>query len=81
MSRIDKLVQKLLQFPKTMRFSEVKKILEHYGYEEVRIAGSHHIFQKAGATLINVPTIRGREVKVEYLKAIAADLDLQGASI
>ena len=76
MSRTEKLVQKLLQFPKTMRFSEVKRILGYHGYEEVRVAGSHHIFQKAGTTLINVPTIRGREVKVEYLKAIAADLNL-----
>ena len=61
-----------------MRFSEVKKILEHYGYEEVRVASSHHIFRKVGKPVLPVPTIGGREVKVDYLKRIARDLELKG---
>ena len=73
---MDKLIAKLLRYPNTMRYSEIKKILEYHGYTEDRVAGSHHIFTKPGSDLINVPTVGGRDVKVRYLKEIAADLDL-----
>ena len=76
MSRMDKLIAKLLRFPNTMRFSDVEKVLNAHGYEETRTAGSHHIFTKAGADPVTVPTVGGREVKKGYLKEIAAELDL-----
>ena len=34
MSRMDKLIAKLLRFPNTMRFSDVEKVLNAHGYEE-----------------------------------------------
>ena len=77
MSRTDKLVQKLLQFPKTMRFSEVEFVLESRGYTLARTKGSHNIFKKPGSPRIEVPTINGRDVKVEYLKDVAAMLGLK----
>lgn len=78
MSRKDKLTQRLLSFPAVMRFAEVRKILEGQGYTLRATKGSHNIFTKAGAPRIEVPTVNGRDVKIEYLKKIADLLQLTG---
>jgi len=35
MSRIDKLIERLLSRPKDFTWDEMMKILKHYGYEEI----------------------------------------------
>ena len=51
------------------RFSEIKKMLERKGYKLVRIGGSHHVFDKAGAGIIVVPVHNGK-VKPVYVREI-----------
>lgn len=45
MAGVDKLVDKMRRQPTNMTFTEVKKVLEAYGYEEKRVRGSHHVFK------------------------------------
>lgn len=52
-----------------VRFFEVRKLLERYGWELARISGSHHIFLKSGEDPISIPVHRGK-VKSVYVKKI-----------
>jgi len=40
MAKIEKLIRKLLANPKDLTWEELKKILSHFGYEEIKTAGS-----------------------------------------
>lgn len=49
MSKWDKLINKICNLSKDVRFDELKKILEEYGYEIDRDKGSSHCtFRKKG---------------------------------
>lgn len=50
MSKWDKLLSRILSLSKDMRFGELKKVLESYGYEmnAPRSGGSHYTFRKPG---------------------------------
>ncbi len=58
MTSIEKLTAKLKSKPSEIRFSEVLKIMSHFGAQEVRVSGSHHIFRKDGRSL-SVPARKG----------------------
>ena len=57
MSKFDKLLRKIYSLDKNMRFEELKKILEHYGYKMEGPCGgsSHKSFRKPGKTTITIP--------------------------
>ena len=76
MARYEKLLEKLLAFPPTMRFAEVQRILGANGYALDRVKGSYHMFVKKGAPRVDVP-VHNERVKVEYLKDVAAKLGLE----
>ena len=67
MSKWDKLIKKICSLSKEVRFEEVKRILESYGYEmkRPRSGSSHCTFRKAGCAPITVPT--HEPIKVVYL--------------
>ena len=67
MSKWDKLVEKICSLSKEVRFEEVKRVLESYGYEmkRPRSGSSHCTFRKAGCAPITVPT--HEPIKVVYL--------------
>jgi predicted RNA binding protein YcfA (HicA-like mRNA interferase family) len=44
MSRRDKLLARIQNNPKNVRFDELVKLLESYGFELVRSKGSHHVY-------------------------------------
>ncbi len=44
MSKREKRLQKLRQNQKDVSFDDLKRVLEDYGFEHVRTAGSHHTF-------------------------------------
>ena len=52
MSRIDKLVERLKSNPRDLTWNEAKRILTHFGYEEVsrkgKTSGSRRKFKKEG---------------------------------
>ena len=67
MSKWDKLIEKICSLSKEVRFAEVKRVLESYGYEikRPRSGSSHCTFRKAGCAPITVPT--HEPIKVVYL--------------
>ena len=50
MSKWDKLLGRILSLSKDMRFDELKKVLESYGYvmNAPKSGSSHYTFRKAG---------------------------------
>ena len=69
MSKWDKLLSRILSLSKDMRFGELKKVLESYGYEmnAPRSGGSHYTFRKQGKNPITIP-------KHEPVKKIYVDM-------
>ena len=57
MSKWEKLLRKLLFLSKDMRFNELQKILEYYGYvmNAPRSESSHYTFRKPGKNPITIP--------------------------
>ncbi len=56
MSRWDKLLKRILTLSKDLRFDELRKVLESYGYEMTAPKGgsSHYTFRKAGCQPITM---------------------------
>lgn len=59
--------------PSEVRFAEVQRLLESYGYRLKRISGSHHVFDKPGESPIPIPVHHGR-VKHVYVRQIKKKL-------
>lgn len=57
MSRFEKLIKEILSLSKGLRFSELRKVLEYYGYtmESPRSGSSHYTFRKKGCNPITIP--------------------------
>lgn len=68
MSQFDKLVRKLRARPPEAGFEDVRKVLEHYGWQLDRNESSHATFVKAGErSIFTVPKVHGKMVKRTYL--------------
>ena len=73
MSKWDKLLNKIKNLSKDIRFAELKKILEEYGYVmySPRGGSSHYTFRKPGCRPITIPKHEPiKKVYVEMVKAI-----------
>lgn len=70
MSRWDKLLSKICSLSKEIRFDELRKVLESYGYEmhEPRGGSSHCTFRKAGCQPITIP--RHEPIKRVYVEMV-----------
>ena len=67
MSKWDKLIKKIISLSKDIRFSELKKVLEFYGYEMHQPTGgsSYYTFRKKGMWSITIP--KHEPIKVCYV--------------
>lgn len=56
MSKWDKLLARIYNLSKSLRFDELRKVLESYGYEmnSPRGGSSHYTFRKAGCMPITI---------------------------
>ena len=73
MSKWDKLLSKITSLSKDVRFAELKKILESYGYVMFAPRGgsSHYTFRKSGCRSITIPKHEPiKKVYVEMVKEI-----------
>jgi predicted RNA binding protein YcfA (HicA-like mRNA interferase family) len=73
MSKWEKLLQKILALSKELRFEELRKVLESYGYvmQAPRGGSSHYTFRKPGYTKITIPKHNPiKRVYVEMVKDI-----------
>lgn len=70
MSQFDKLLQRILSLDKNLRFDEIKKILESYGYTMSGPASgsSHKTFRKPGVLPITIP--QHEPIKKAYVEMV-----------
>lgn len=70
MSRWDKLLSRICSLSKDLRFDELRKVLESYGYimHEPRGGSSHCTFRKAGCQPITIP--RHEPIKRVYVEMV-----------
>lgn len=69
MSQWEKLLYKLKKLSHDMRFEELQKILESYGYEmQSPQSGSNFSFRKKGRAVITIP--KHKPIKKVYIKLV-----------
>ena len=70
MSQWDKLLDKIIKLSKEVRFNELKKILESYGYTMNAPKGgsSHYTFLKTCKNPITIP--KHEPIKTVYVKMV-----------
>lgn len=73
MSKWDKLLSKICSLSKELRFNELQKVLESYGYQlkAPKSGSSHYTFRKKGCNPITIPKHEPiKKVYVEMVKQI-----------
>ncbi len=67
MSKWDKLLTRILELSNDLRFDELKKVLESYGYvvKQPHGGSSHYVFRKAGCSPITIP--KHEPIKKSYV--------------
>ena len=78
MSQWDKLINRIISLSPDIRFEEIKKIMESYGYEmqSPRSGSSHYTFRKKGCNPITIPKHKTiKRVYVEIVKALIEQED------
>ena len=76
MSKWDKLLSKILSLSKDMRFQELKKVLEYYGYQMTAPSSgsSHYTFRKSGKNPITIPKHEPiKKIYVEMVRKIVEE--------
>ena len=66
MSTKEKLIKKAINNPASLRFDELKTLLEYFGYEHVRTTGSHTQFRNSSGNVITIKI--ENPVKPVYVK-------------
>ena len=74
-------IQKLLQRPPSMWFSEFQEILVDFGFVLIRTQGSHHFYRKSGVGQMSVPTKGGKMVAGVYLDQFRRLMNLDGLTL
>ena len=70
MSKWDKLLARICTLSKDLRFDELRKVLESYGYimSAPRGGSSHYTFRKQGCTPITIP--KHEPIKKVYVEMV-----------
>ena len=70
MSQWDKLLTRIIFLSKDIRFEELRKVLEHYGYtmHALRGGSSHYTFRKPGKFPITIP--KNEPIKRTYVEFV-----------
>jgi len=80
MARWEKLLAKIKSLNQGMRFDELRKVLESYGYIMTTPNGgsSHYTFRKEGCNPITIP--KHEPIKVVYVKMVKAVVESEEAN-
>ena len=76
MSKWDKLLNRILSLSKDMRFQELKRVLEYYGYQMTAPSSgsSHYTFRKSGKNPITIPKHEPiKKIYVEMVRKIVEE--------
>ncbi|BAZ32790.1 hypothetical protein NIES4074_52970 [Cylindrospermum sp. NIES-4074] len=77
MGKLSKLIKYLLSRPPETRFEDISYVLEAFGYQEIRVRGSHHAFENEQGEVIIIPKKGGKKVKRTYIEETIRLLDLE----
>jgi predicted RNA binding protein YcfA (HicA-like mRNA interferase family) len=76
MTKRDKRLQRLRQNPKNVSFDALKRVLEDYGFEHIRTAGSHHTFVAViGEHNWRLTIPFNRPIKIPYIRQALSAID------
>ncbi len=79
--RCEKLLEKAERTPHALRFSELQRLAECFGYEYDRTAGSHHIYKHSKArAVLNIQPDRGN-AKTYQVRQLLDQVDELGLSL
>ena len=80
MSTWDKLISRIFSLSKDLRFSELRKILESYGYTmySPRSGSSHYTFRKPGKHPITIP--KHEPIKLIYVEMVRKVVEEESAN-
>ena len=80
MSSWDKLLARIRALDKDLRFDELRKVFEEYGYtmKAPRGGSSHATFRKAGCAPITIP--RHEPIKKVYVEMVRAVVESEVAN-
>lgn len=81
MSKWDKLITRIYSLSQKLRFDEIRKVLESYGYEmnTPRSGSSHYVFRKVGCRPITIPKHEPiKKVYVELVRQVVESEDKRG---
>lgn len=80
MAQWEELLAKIKSLNQGMRFDELRKVLENYGYVMTAPKGgsSHYTFRKEGCNPITIP--KHEPIKVVYVKMVKAIVELEEAN-
>lgn len=78
MSKWDKLIMRILSLSKDLRFAELQKVLEDYGYQmnSPRGGSSHYTFRKQGCMPITIP--KHEPIKKVYVEMVRQIVEGEG---
>ena len=78
MSKWDKMIMRICSLSKDLRFSELQKVIESYGYrmDAPRSGSSHYTFRKAGCNPITIP--KHEPVKRVYVEMVKQIIENEG---
>ena len=70
MSKFDKLIKEITSLSNDLRFNELRKVLEYYGYTMTapKSGSSHYTFRKTGCMPITIP--KHEPIKTVYVKMV-----------
>ena len=79
MSQWDKLLARLRTLAPDIRFDELRKILEKYGYDMCapRSGGSHYTFRKPGKYPVTIP--KHEPIKRVYVEMVREVVEMEAA--
>ena len=80
MAQWDKLLDKIKSLDKDMRFAELKKVLQTYGYtvSQPKRGSSHYTFRKDGCNPITIPN--HEPIKIAYVRMVKEIVEAEEAN-
>ncbi len=80
MSKWEKLLEKICALSKELRFEELRRVLEFYGYTMAAPRGgsSHYTFRKPGCRPITVP--KHEPIKKIYVEMVREVVESEGSN-
>lgn len=83
MAKIEKLIERLLAFPKDFTWDELIKILDHFGFKEIKTGktgGSRRKFSDSGKQIISLHKPHpGNILKHYQIKEVVTSLKEKGS--